>query len=96
MSRIVWFIAGSAAGVYTAAKARRAAYRLSAPGVVDQAAALGLGWRELSSEIRDGMLAREQQIARRLTSDTPSLLRLADASADTPSLDPTRPDKKAP
>lgn len=96
MSRIVWFIAGSAAGVYTAAKARRAAYRLSAPGVVDQAAALGLGWRELSSEIRAGMLAREQQIVRGLTAGTPPLLRLADASTDSPSIDPTPPDTKAP
>jgi len=68
-SRIVWFVAGSAAGVYTAAKARRAAYRLSAPGVVDQAAALGLGWRAFSSELRDGMLAREQEIARMLAAD---------------------------
>ncbi|MCL3819098.1 DUF6167 family protein [Aeromicrobium wangtongii] len=65
-SRIVWFVAGSAAGVYSAAKARRVAYRLSAPGVVDQAAALGVGWRAFSSEMRVGMTAREQQIARTL------------------------------
>jgi hypothetical protein len=66
-SRIVWFVAGTAAGVYTSVKARRAAYRLSAPGVVDQAAALGLGWRELSAEMREGMRAREEQVARRLS-----------------------------
>lgn len=90
-SRIVWFVAGSAAGVYTAAKARRAAYRLSAPGVVDQAAALGLGWRAFSSEMRDGMLVREQEIARRLTESDPT------ASSLDPALPDTAPtDTKAP
>ncbi len=83
-SRIVWFVAGTAAGVYTSVKARRAAYRLSAPGVVDQAAALGTGWREFSAEMRDGMQAREQQIARRISELPP-------ASADPPGLDPLPP-----
>ncbi|MET0819534.1 MAG: DUF6167 family protein [Aeromicrobium sp.] len=100
-SRLVWFVAGSAAGVYTAAKARRAAYRLSAPGVVDQAAALGLGWRELSAEVRDGMQARERQIARRLAQDPGGEpLRLDEARAqldrpDTTPLDVNHPDPKA-
>ena len=78
-SRIVWFVAGSAAGVYTSIKARRAAYRLSTPGLVDQAAALGLGWREFSAEMRDGMLTRERDIAHRLVEADPDhhdLLRL--------------------
>lgn len=78
-SRIVWFVAGSAAGVYGAAKARRAAYRLSTPGLVDQAAALGLGWRAFSSELRDGMETRERDIARGLSgssADHTDLLRL--------------------
>lgn len=91
-SRIVWFVAGSAAGVYSAAKARRVAYRLSAPGVVDQAAALGTGWRAFSAEMRDGMHAREQDIVRRLTAETES----APLSLDEASLDTTHPDKKAP
>jgi hypothetical protein len=100
-SRLVWFVAGSAAGVYTAAKARRAAYRLSAPGVVDQAAALGLGWRELNAEMRDGMLARERQIARRLAeSPATEHLRLDEGRArlDRPGATPTdvnHPDPKA-
>ncbi|MET0447675.1 MAG: DUF6167 family protein [Aeromicrobium sp.] len=85
-SRIVWFVAGSATGVYTAVKARRAAYRLSAPGLVDQAAALGLGWRAFSSELRDGMQTHEHEIARRLTAD-PALSPL--------SLDEAPDDKKA-
>ena len=60
--RILWFVAGSAAGVYATTKARRAAHRLSMPGLVDQAAALGLGWRAFSSELRDGMETRERAV----------------------------------
>lgn len=90
-SRIVWFVAGSAAGVYTAAKARRAAYRLSAPGLVDQASALGLGWRAFSAELRDGMQHRENDIVRQLSTDLPTSARSLD---EAPS-DQTRSNKKA-
>ena len=78
-SRVVWFVAGSAAGLYASVKARRAAYRLSTPGLVDQAAALGLGWRAFSSELRDGMETRQRDIARELSGnpvDHTDLLRL--------------------
>lgn len=96
--RIVWFVAGSVAGIYGAAKAKRAAYRLSAPGIVDQAAALGEGWRAFSSEMQDGMQAREHDIARRLSLD-PDHLRL-DVAPDMARPDTTPqviapPDKKA-
>ena len=68
--RIVWLVAGSAAGVYAAAKAKRAAYRLSMPGLVDQSAALGLGWRAFRSELRDGMETREREVAHELSGTT--------------------------
>lgn len=94
--RIVWFIAGSAAGVYGAAKARRAAYRLSTPGLVDQAAALGHGWRAFNAEMQDGMQAREHEIARRLTTDPESATgRLDQAHPDTAPPKRVLPDKKA-
>jgi len=80
-ARIVWFVAGSAAGVYVAAKAKRAAYRLSMPGLVDQAAALGLGWRAFSAELRDGMETREREVANEL-SGTPSLDQLSPGRTD--------------
>jgi hypothetical protein len=70
-ARIVWFVAGSAAGVYATAKARRAAYRLSMPGLVDQAAALGLGWRAFSAELRDGMETREREVVHELSGTNP-------------------------
>jgi hypothetical protein len=64
--RTVWFVAGTAAGVYATAKARRVAYRLSMPGLVDQAAAVGLGWRAFAGELRNGMTQYERQVAARL------------------------------
>jgi hypothetical protein len=73
--RLVWFVAGTAAGMYSAAKARRAAYRLSAAGLADQAAAAGKAWQAFSAEMHDGMRARENEIAHTLA------LKAHDASA---------------
>jgi hypothetical protein len=66
MGRAIWFAAGAAVGVYGAGKARRAAYRLSGPGIIDQAAALGVGWRAFSADLRDGMQERQDDVVRRL------------------------------
>ncbi len=77
MSRAIWFAAGAAAGVYGSVKARRAAYRLSTPGIIDQAAALGVGWRAFSADLRDGMQERQDDVVRRL-----------DATAVAPQLSP--------
>ncbi len=72
-ARAVWFVAGSAVGVYASAKVRRVAYRLSMPGLVDQAAALGHGWRAFADEVRDGMDAAEGRLAQQVgaTDDDP-------------------------
>ncbi len=61
--RLMWFAAGSAATLYASVKAKRAAYRLSPAGLVDQASAFGVGWRAFNSEMHHGMTARERQIA---------------------------------
>lgn len=61
--RFIWFAAGSAAGLYASFKAKRAAYRLTPSGLIDQASALGVGWRAFSAEMHDGMNAREHHIA---------------------------------
>jgi len=65
--RPAWFVAGVAAGVWGAVRARRLAYRFSVPGLTDQAAALGVGWREFARDVHTGMARREQQIARELS-----------------------------
>ena len=69
--RLIWFVAGSAAGVYASVKARRAAYRMSMPGLIDQAAALGTGVRAFADEVRDGMTTAEHRFARELAADDP-------------------------
>lgn len=61
-ARLVWFVAGAAAGVYSSVKAKRAAYRLSMPGLIDQAAALGSGVRAFRSEMQEGMASQEQHL----------------------------------
>lgn len=61
--RLIWFAAGSAAGLYASFKAKRAAYRLTPSGLIDQGRALGVGWRAFSAEVHDGMRAREHHIA---------------------------------
>lgn len=66
ISRAAWFVVGAAAGVYGSAKARRAAYRLSGPGIIDQAAALGVGWRAFRADLHEGMQARQDDVVRRL------------------------------
>lgn len=76
--RLFWFAAGSAAGIYASVKVKRAAYRVTPSGLVDQASALGIGWRAFSAEMRDGMQAREHHIARELSlplDDSPYELR---------------------
>ena len=69
-SLLAWLAAGAVAGAYATVKGRRAAYRLSVPGLVDQAAALGAGWREFTGEMADGMAAREHDLASQLHSPT--------------------------
>lgn len=67
--RFVWFVAGSAAGVYASVKARRAAQRLSMPGLIDQAAALGTGLRAFSAEVADGMHTKEDELRHALLAE---------------------------
>lgn len=69
-NKILWFVAGTAAGVYASVKAKRAAQRLSMPGLIDQASALGVGVRAFKSEMLDGMYEKETEIRQALVSDT--------------------------
>ena len=51
LSRVGWLTTGAVLGAYATVKARRAAYRLSAPGIADQAAAARVGWTELRDDV---------------------------------------------
>ena len=66
ISRMVWLATGAAAGVYATVKGRRLAYRLSVPGLADQAAAVGAGWREFRAEMDTGMTTRENDLKNQL------------------------------
>lgn len=68
-ARMVWFAAGTVAGIYSTVKARRAAYRMTPSGMADQANALLVGARAFSTEMRVGIQARQQQIAHDLELD---------------------------
>lgn len=69
-NKALWFIAGTAAGVYASVKAKRAAYRLSMPGLIDQASALGVGVRAFKAEMQDGMYEKEFEIRQALVAET--------------------------
>ncbi|MBW9216823.1 hypothetical protein KV102_18445 [Mumia sp. zg.B53] len=64
--RVLWFVAGTTAGVYGSVKARRLAYRLTPAGVTDQIAAWQLGAQAFADELRTGMAHREAEIAAQL------------------------------
>lgn len=81
--RLVWFVAGTAAGVYGSVKARRAAHRLSMPGLIDQAAALGTGVRAFRQEMAEGKNAKEHQLRTHVLASDPEL-RLALAEPTEP------------
>ena len=68
-NKTIWFVAGAAAGIYASVKAKHAAYRLSMPGLIDQASALGVGLRAFKGEMQDGMYEKEVEIRRALVSE---------------------------
>ncbi|GAA3527283.1 hypothetical protein AFL01nite_03820 [Aeromicrobium flavum] len=83
-ARLVWFVAGTAAGVYGSVKAKRAAYRASMPGLIDQAAALGTGVRAFRAELAEGKHSKEHQLRTHLLASDPDL-RLALPEPSVPS-----------
>ena len=64
--RTVWFVAGTAAGVYATSKARRAAEALTLDGVHDRLTGWFAGARVLREEVRAGMNEKETELRARL------------------------------
>ena len=64
--RPLWFLAGTAAGVYATAKARRAAEALTVDGVHDRLTGWFAGARVLGEELRAGAAVKESQLRDRL------------------------------
>lgn len=66
MNRGVWFIAGTAAGVYAMVRGRRAAEALTADGLRDRWHALGVGARLFRDEVAQGRAEKETELRARL------------------------------
>lgn len=64
--RTIWFVAGTAAGVYATSKARRAAEALTVDGVHDRLTGWFAGARVLRDEVRAGMAEKETELRARL------------------------------
>lgn len=68
MRRGLWFIAGSAAGVYTTAKMRRVAESFTVDGIHDRVTGWFAGARVLREEVRAGREEKETELRARLAS----------------------------
>lgn len=66
MTRGLWFVAGTAAGVYAVVKARRAAEAVTPDGLRDRLAGLTIGAQLFGEEVRTGMAEKEMDLRERL------------------------------
>lgn len=67
MRRGLWFLAGTAAGVYTSVRARRAAESVSVEGLQDRLQGLAAGARVLRDEVAAGRAEKETDVRARLS-----------------------------
>jgi hypothetical protein len=65
--RGLWFVAGTAAGVYATSKARRAAESLTVEGIHDRLTGWFAGARVLADEVRAGTAEKETELRARLS-----------------------------
>ena len=68
----IWFVAGTAAGVYVASRTRRAAEALTVDGVHDRLTGWFAGARLLREEVRIGMAEKETELLSRLALEVDS------------------------
>ena len=64
--RTMWFVAGTAAGVYASTRARRAAEALTLDGIHDRLTGWFAGAAVLREELRAGMHEKESELRDRL------------------------------
>ena len=69
--RTVWFVAGTAAGVYVSARARRAAEAFTVDGIHDRLTGWFAGAAVLREEFRAGAQEMEQELSSRLQLESP-------------------------
>jgi uncharacterized protein DUF6167 len=78
MSRVFWFAAGAASGVYGVVKAKRTARNFTPDGVAARLAAWNVGARMFKDEVASGMAEREHQLREQLSLDAAAQQRLID------------------
>ena len=66
MSRAIWFVAGTGAGVYAAVRAKRVAEALSVDGLRDRVNAAVLGARIFRDEVAQGRAEAETGLRERM------------------------------
>lgn len=66
MSRSLWFAAGAGAGLYAAARARRAAELLTVQGLQDRVGAAVVGLRMFRDEVAQGKADAESGLRERM------------------------------
>ena len=64
--RVLWFAAGTAAGVYATTKVRRAAEALTVDGIHDRLTGWFAGARVLGEEMRAGYVDKETELRTRI------------------------------
>lgn len=70
MSRVFWFAAGAASGVYGLVKVKRTAQNFTPDGVAARLAAWNLGAQLFKDEVIAGMSEREQELRQQLSLET--------------------------
>lgn len=78
MRRGLYFLAGTAAGVYASTKARRAAEALTVDGIHDRLTGWFAGARVLRAEARTGMQEKEAELTARLEAGADRALPMRD------------------
>ncbi|MGH3446398.1 MAG: DUF6167 family protein [Nocardioidaceae bacterium] len=66
MSRVLWFAAGAASGVYGLLKAKRTAWNFTPDGVGARVAAVTASARLFADEVSNGMAEREAELREQL------------------------------
>ena len=78
MSRVFWFAAGAASGVYGLVKVKRTARNFTPDGVAARVAAWNVGARMFRDEVVSGMADKEEQLRAQLSlgqaEDSPRLI----------------------
>ena len=70
MKRILWFIIGTAVGVYAVTRLKKRAQVLAPEGLQESAAKVAAAIRHFGDEVREGMAERETELRDALGIDT--------------------------